>query len=104
METIKEVILDTLYKICSGVKLSTKPDETWLHFESSSGQKCSFCIEDKFPTICASAIRGWAYDKINQEPVYYRCKCGGVEEISVSVDIEWHICKECKRRGQWEKQ
>jgi len=33
----------------------------------------------------------------------FRCKCGNTEEISSSVDIEWHVCKQCKRRGQWLK-
>ena len=34
---------------------------------------------------------------------FWECKCGAVEEISVMVDIEWHVCKQCKRRGQWKK-
>ncbi len=34
----------------------------------------------------------------------WECKCGNTEEISVSVDIEWYICRECKRRGQWRRQ
>ena len=34
---------------------------------------------------------------------YWECKCGEVEEISVSEDIEWHVCKKCRRRGQWIK-
>ena len=35
---------------------------------------------------------------------YWECKCGETEELSVCVDIEWHLCKLCGRRGQWTKQ
>lgn len=34
---------------------------------------------------------------------FWVCKCGAEEEVSVSVDIEWHICKKCGREGQWEE-
>lgn len=61
------MVKDVLHKVCDGVRLSKKPGKTWLHFESKSEQKCSFCIEDKFPEICAMAIRGWAYDRIKQK-------------------------------------
>ena len=63
---------DTLYKVCDGVKLSAKSDKVWLHFESKSGQKCSFCVDDKFPKICSAAIRGWAHDmmKASQKKQY----------------------------------
>lgn len=50
------------YKVTDGVQMSARSGKTWLHFESSDGKKCSFCIEDKFPSICASAIRQWAVD------------------------------------------
>ena len=30
---------------------------------------------------------------------FWECKCGNVEEISVSVDIEWNICEKCKRKN-----
>jgi len=53
---------DTLYKVCDGVELSGKPDKVWLHFESKSGQQCSFCVNAKFPRICSEALCGWAYD------------------------------------------
>jgi len=33
----------------------------------------------------------------------WECKCGEVAELSVCVDIEWHRCKKCGRRGQWAK-
>jgi len=36
--------------------------------------------------------------------VFFECKCGHVEEVSVSVDIEWHVCKQCKRRGRWNRE
>lgn len=32
---------------------------------------------------------------------FWECKCGNLEEVSVSVDIEWYVCKECGRSGQW---
>ena len=34
---------------------------------------------------------------------FWECRCGEVEEISVCEDIEWYICKRCKRRGAWLK-
>ena len=50
-------------------------------------------------------------DKSGLEPTearYYRViekdRQGNVEEISVSVDIEWHVCLKCKRRGKWARQ
>ena len=90
---------DILYEVCDGVKLSRKPDKTWLHFEAKSGQKCSFCIEDKFPSICALAIQGWALDMM-QEPVFYRCKCGETVEAYKGTDPQLIICQKCKRKGQ----
>jgi len=43
----------------------------------------------------AKLIHGITYE-------YWVCKCGSVEEISVCIDIEWHVCKKCKKRGCWE--
>ena len=41
---------------------------------------------------------------VEKDTKVVECKCGSVEEISVSVDIEWNVCEKCKRRGQWQKQ
>ena len=35
---------------------------------------------------------------------FWECKCGNLEEFSVFVDIEWEVCKLCKRRGCWDKE
>jgi hypothetical protein len=51
-----------IFKVTNGVDMSARSGKTWLHFEANNGQKCSFCIEDKFPSICAATIKQWALD------------------------------------------
>ena len=54
-------------KIIGGLKVDIRPHETWLHFESTKGNSCSFCGENKFPSICASAISEWVQDRLREQ-------------------------------------
>lgn len=60
-------VKNKLIPILKGLMVSFKPTGTWLHFKSSTGQQCTFCIENKFPTICAKAIKEWIQDMLRVE-------------------------------------
>lgn len=54
-------------KIIDGLKVNVDEDGTWLHFRSNTGLHCSFCVEAKFPVICAKTITEWAQDRLKDQ-------------------------------------
>lgn len=53
--------------IMEGLKVEIRTHETWLHFSSSKGKHCSFCIENKFPPICAKVMTEWIQDRLKNQ-------------------------------------
>jgi len=49
-------------EIVKGLEVDIRTHGTWLHFRSNTGLHCSFCVEAKFPVICAKAITEWVQD------------------------------------------
>jgi len=54
-------------EIIKGLTVDIRTYETWIHFKSSKGNHCSFCVENKFPDICAKGITGWVQDRLKDQ-------------------------------------